>query len=75
MAKESSETPGGGDKGDKPPRGPGQRAMASLRSAKRIQNDVSDPVERSRILLAEANVLALLDLADALRANGDADKG
>jgi hypothetical protein len=50
--------------------------MASLRSAKRLQNDVSDPVERSRILLAEANVLALLDLADALgRPAGPKDGG
>jgi hypothetical protein len=43
----------------------GQRALAGIRAAKRDQREVSDPVERVRILLAEANVLALLDLADA----------
>jgi hypothetical protein len=75
MAKET-ETGGepvvGKAKGEKPTRSPGDRAMATLRSAKRAQGDVSDPAERSRILLAEANVLALLDLADALRgSNGN----
>jgi len=75
MAKETPETTGaeeaGKTKGEKSQRSHGERAMATLRSAKRIQSDVSDPAERSRILLAEANVLALLDLADALRrANG-----
>jgi hypothetical protein len=42
------------------------RAMASIRAAKRGQREVSEPVERARILLAEANVLALLDVAEAL---------
>jgi hypothetical protein len=42
------------------------RAMASLRAAKRGQREVSEPGERARFLLAEANVLALLDVAEAL---------
>jgi hypothetical protein len=40
--------------------------MASIRAAKRGQREVSEPAERARILLAEANVLALLDVAEAL---------
>jgi hypothetical protein len=40
--------------------------MASLRAAKRGQREVSDPAERAQLLLAEANVLALLDVAEAL---------
>lgn len=57
---------------DKPKRSHGDRAMASLRAAKRGQREVSEPTERAQILLAEANVLALLDVADALagRSNG-----
>jgi hypothetical protein len=43
-----------------------ERAMGNVRAAKRGQREVSEPVERARILLAEANVLALLDVADAL---------
>jgi hypothetical protein len=42
------------------------RAMASLRAAKRGQREVSEPTERARFLLAEAHVLVLLDLAEAL---------
>jgi hypothetical protein len=52
--------------GEKGKRSHGDRAMASLRAAKRGQREVSDPAERAQFLLAEANVLALLDLADAL---------
>lgn len=52
--------------GDKPRRSHGERAMANIRAAKRGQREVSEPAERARILLAEANVLALLDVADAL---------
>ena len=74
MAKETPATAGaepGKTKGEKPQRSHGERAIATLRSAKRVQSEVSDPAELSRILMAEANVLALLDLADALRrANG-----
>jgi hypothetical protein len=44
----------------------GERALASVRAAKRGQREVSEPVERAQFLLAEANVLALLDVADAL---------
>ncbi len=44
----------------------GERAMANLRAAKKGQREVSDPVKRAQFLLAEANVLALLELADAI---------
>jgi hypothetical protein len=54
--------------GEKPKRTHGDRAMASLRAAKRGQREVSDPAERAQLLLAEANVLALLDVAEALGA-------
>jgi hypothetical protein len=52
--------------GEKPKRTHADRAMASLRAAKRGQREVSDPAERAQLLLAEANVLALLDVAEAL---------
>jgi hypothetical protein len=52
--------------GDKARRSHAERAMANVRSAKKGQREVSDPVERARFLLAEANVLALLELADAI---------
>jgi hypothetical protein len=52
--------------GDKPRRSHGERAMANIRAAKRGQREISEPAERARFLLAEANVLALLDVADAL---------
>jgi hypothetical protein len=52
--------------GDKPRRTHADRAMASLRAAKRGQREVTEPAERARFLLAEANVLALLDVAEAL---------
>ena len=51
---------------EKPKRSHGERAMASLRAAKRGLREVSEPTQRAQLLLAEANVLALLDLADAL---------
>lgn len=51
---------------EKPHRSHGERAMANIRAAKRAQREVSEPTERARFLLAEANVLALLDVADAL---------
>lgn len=50
----------------KPRRGHGEKALASIRAAKRGQREVSDPADRARFLLAEANVLALLEVADAL---------
>jgi hypothetical protein len=52
--------------GEKPRRTHGERAMANLRAAKRGQREVSEPADRARFLLAEANVLALLDVAAAL---------
>ena len=53
--------------GEKARKGHGERALGSLRAAKRGQREVSEPAERAQFLLAEANVLALLDVADALR--------
>jgi hypothetical protein len=61
--------------GDKARRSHGERAMANLRSAKKGQREVSDPVERARFLLAEANVLALLELADAIGGGSEARDG
>jgi hypothetical protein len=52
--------------GEKPRRTHADRAMANIRAAKRGQREVSEPAERARFLLAEANVLALLDVAEAL---------
>jgi hypothetical protein len=69
MAKQE-ETEG---KAEKSPRSLNDRAMASMRTASRTMRDVSEPEARARYMLAEANVLALLDLADAIRttsANG-----
>ena len=43
-----------------------ERALSSIRVAKRGQREIPDPSDRVRILLAEANILALLDVADAL---------
>lgn len=44
------------------------RSNANLRSAKRAnRGEDVDPEEQLRLLLAEAQVLALLDLADAVR--------
>jgi hypothetical protein len=52
--------------GDKSRRSHGERAMANIRAARKGQREVSEPVERAQFLLAEANVLALLELADAI---------
>ena len=45
------------------------QVLRSLRGAKRLMKglDEGDPAERIKLLLAEANVYALLDLADAIR--------
>jgi len=48
-------------------RSPGDRAGAYLRSARRGLRDVSDPSAKAQFLVAEAEVLALLDVAAALR--------
>jgi hypothetical protein len=53
----------------------GERALASIRAANKDQQEVSDPAERARFLLAEANVLALLDVADALGGGSSSDAG
>jgi hypothetical protein len=55
----------------KPQRNHADRAMASIRAAKRGQREVTDPAERARIMLAEAEVLALLDLAAAVGMSPD----
>jgi hypothetical protein len=59
---------------ERPRKTHGERAMASLRTAKKGQREVTEPAERVRFLLAEANVLALLDVADAL-GGGSGSKG
>ena len=51
---------------NKPRKSHAERALASIRSAKRGQREITDSTDRVRILLAEANILALLDVADAL---------
>jgi hypothetical protein len=50
----------------KPRKSHADRALSSIRVAKRGQREITDPSDRVRILLAEANILALLDVADAL---------
>jgi hypothetical protein len=42
------------------------RALAGVRAARKVQGEITDPAERVRALLAEAHVLALLDVAAAL---------
>lgn len=78
-AETASEEPGGKAKakraGDKTRRSPAERAMSNIRSAKKGQREVSDPVERARFLLAEANVLALLELADAIGGGSEGGAG
>lgn len=57
-----------GEDSPKPPKTFGRRANSNLRSARRSLEAVDwQPDERARHLIAEANVLALLDLADAIR--------
>jgi hypothetical protein len=58
---------------EKAQRSHSERAMANIRAAKKRQREVSDPVERARISLAEANVLALLELADAIASSSGAN--
>jgi hypothetical protein len=62
-------------KEDKPkqPKTFGRRASTNLREARRSFEEAgSQPDERARHLVAEANVLALLDLADAIRSSKEA---
>jgi hypothetical protein len=42
------------------------RALGHIRAARRGQREISDPIGRAQLLLAEAHALALLDVADAL---------
>jgi len=71
----STEAPAGKGKAkrgaDKARRSHAERALANLRSAKKGQREVSDPVERAQFLLAEANVLALLELANAISGSSE----
>jgi hypothetical protein len=69
MAKKESETQavGAEEKAEKARRALNERAMASLRHAGRAMREVTEPEARVKFMLAEANVLALLDLADAVR--------
>lgn len=66
--KEAKEKRAGekGTGGEKLRRSHAYRAMASIRDARKGQREVSEPAARAQFLLAEANVLALLDVADAL---------
>lgn len=58
----------GGEQAGKPAKTFGRRANSNLRSARRSLEAVDwQADERARHLVAEANVLALLDLADAIR--------
>jgi len=58
------------DGSDKPSKSFGRRANSNLRAARRSLEAVDwQPDERARHLVAEANVLALLELADAIRAS------
>lgn len=75
---EAAESEPAGRKGkarrrEKGQRSHSERAMANIRAAKKRQREVADPVERARIILAEANVLALLELADAIGGSSGAD--
>lgn len=66
MQDQDASATAGTDTGEKERRTHRQRAGAHLRAARRTQREVSEPDEQVRFLLAEANTLALLDLADAL---------
>ena len=50
----------------RPRRTHADRALAGVRAARKVQPEITDPAERVRALLAEAHVLALLDVAAAL---------
>jgi hypothetical protein len=69
MAKKDPEAQAEGAEGkaEKERRSLNDRAMASVRNAGRTMREVNEPEARARFMLAEANVLALLDLADAIR--------
>jgi hypothetical protein len=56
-------------------RSPGERADATMRTANRTLREVADPNQRAKFLLTQANVLALLDLADAIRGSSLNGKG
>jgi hypothetical protein len=63
---EAVSAPGNG--ADKQAKSFGRRANSNLRAARRSLEAVDwQPDERARHLVAEANVLALLELADAIR--------
>lgn len=49
----------------------GERAANSLRAARRSHREAVDPASRAEYLAAEAQVLALLDVAAAIRDGDD----
>lgn len=79
MAEEESGTPAtesedGAEASGKAPKTFARRANSNLRTARRSLEAVDwQPDERARHLVAEANVLALLDLADAIRSSKNPD--
>ena len=77
MAEEQTEIEGV-DTGDeesakRPRKSHRERAVASLRTAKRQQRELTEQGELTQFLLAEAEALALLNLADAIRGEGEGD--
>ena len=78
MAEEQTEIEGVGsgedESGKRPRKSHRQRAVSSLRTAKRQQRELTEQGELAQFLLAEAEALALLNLADAIRGtDGDGD--
>jgi hypothetical protein len=70
MAKSDETQAGGAEaKAEKERRKLNDRAIASVRGAGRTMREVEEPEARARFMLAEANVLAILDLADAIRSS------
>jgi hypothetical protein len=66
---------GEGGKRRKARRSFAERASANLRAARKSLQDADvKPAERAQLMLAEANVLALLELADSIRTARDGDR-
>jgi hypothetical protein len=58
-------------RGTKPRRTHADGALAGVRAARKGQHEITDPAERVRVVLAEAHVLALLDVAATLAPPAD----
>jgi hypothetical protein len=70
MADETTDAPSGDEPEKLKDNSPGARALKLLRAAKRSAAAAESPEDpRAQHLLAEANVLAMLDLADAIRSH------